>query len=517
MSRRFSAEDANRQMLVDDEFAFLDLREIGPFSEGHPLFAASAPYSTLEARVGALVPRPSVPLILIDGGDGIADAAAEALAPMGYSDVAVVDGGTPAWAAAGFTLFKGVHVPSKTLGELAEERFHPTIIDAETLVAWQREGRDFSLLDCRPPDEYQKMTVPDALCLPNGEIAHRLPALGQKGPILVTCAGRTRGILGALSLTRIAPEHEIYALENGTQGWALAGLELVRGMEPGALPKLSPEQAEQTCAHADAFVAAEAIMLASPADVAAFLDDGTRTTFLFDVRSADEAAADPLPAFTHVWSGQIVQATDGWIGVRRARIVLADDLGLRAALAAFWLRALGFEAHVVRIDDALRRLPASAHPKAPPIDIPEIGADIALLEVCDDGAGFLDLRHSAQYAAGHAQGSRWTIRPQLKAFVDSGRLLLVGDQGPQAELGVRELLRLGHRDVALVRGGFPALRDAGAAVETSGTMPLTTAIDVTSFAHGRHDGDLAASRRYLEWEKGLVSTLSPDERTTFHL
>ncbi|MGI9499982.1 MAG: rhodanese-like domain-containing protein, partial [Geminicoccaceae bacterium] len=229
MTDRIDAAEAYRRVQGNGEIAFLDLREAGPFSEGHPLFAVPAPYSTLEARIGALIPRPNTPLVLIDGGDGIASAGAEALASMGYTDIAVIDGGVPAWADAGFTLFKGVNVPSKILGELAEARWHPKTIDAPTFDAWQREGRALSLLDCRPPAEYRKMTVPGAACLPNGEIAHRLPVLDRETPIVVTCAGRTRGIIGSLGLTRVAPDREIYALEDGTQGWALAGFKLQRG------------------------------------------------------------------------------------------------------------------------------------------------------------------------------------------------------------------------------------------------------------------------------------------------
>lgn len=516
MNQNIDAKDANRWVLGDDEIAFLDLREAGPFSEGHPLFAVPAAYSTLEARIGDLVPRLDVRVIIIDGGDGIAEAGAEALASMGYTDISVIDGGAPAWAKAGLTLFRGVNVPSKTLGELAEERFRPKTIEPKTLAQWQHEGRAFAFFDCRPPAEYRKMTVPGAVCLPNGEIAHRLPTLNPEQPIVITCAGRTRGIIGALSLARIAPGREIYALENGTQGWALAGLDLERGLEPGALPELSPQQAEETCARAYSLLAAEGISLVTSADVAAFLDDKARTTLAFDVRSADEAKADPLPAFTHAWSGQIVQATDRWIGVRRARLVLADDLGLRAGLAAYWLRAQGFDVHIVRIDDALRRLPASTKPKTSSIEIPEIDAEGALAQVRQGLASLLDLRHSAHYAAGHVQGSRWTIRPHLRALTGTGRMLVIDDGGAAAALGVHELLRLGREDVALVRGGFSALCAAGAVVKTHGPLPLAAAIDVTSFAHGRHDGNLEASRRYLDWEQGLLQALSTDEWAAFN-
>ena len=41
---------------------------------------------------------------------------------MGYDTVAVMAGGSKAWAAAGFELFTGVNVPSKAFGELVEHR-----------------------------------------------------------------------------------------------------------------------------------------------------------------------------------------------------------------------------------------------------------------------------------------------------------------------------------------------------------------------------------------------------------
>lgn len=515
MVQAIGAEDVQARLHDRAEIAFLDLREAGPFSEGHPLFAVPAPYSTLEATIGALVPRTQVPVILIDGGDGIAEAGADALAAMGYDDLSIVDGGTQGWTEAGYRLFAGVNVPSKTLGELAEARWHPKTVDASTLAQWQNEGQRFSLLDCRPPSEYRKMTVPGALCLPNGEAAHRLSALDPSEKIVVTCAGRTRGIIGALGLARVAPKRDIYALENGTQGWALAGFDLERGATPGTMPGLSAAAAAETRARADRFLESEAIPLIGSADIAAFLEDEARSTFLFDVRSAEEASVDPLSAFRHVWSGQLVQATDRWVGVRRARLVLADDLGLRAGLAAFWLRALGFDVHVARIDDSLRTITRPDRPGMPVHPIPETDAATTLSEIQQGRALLLDLRPSSRHAAGRVAGSSWTIRPRLKEWVSTVRLLLIGDEGPEARLGASELLKLGHHDVALVRGGLEALHRAGAPIETGEPMPLATAIDVVSFAHGRHDGNLAASRQYLDWERTLISELSPQERATF--
>src|SRR5215212_10618827 len=159
------------------EVAFLDVREHGQYGEGHPLFAVNCPYSRLEALAPKLAPRATVPALLIDAGDGVAQRAARTLRRLGYTDVVWVDGGAPAWAAAGFTLFKGVNVPSKVLGELVEEAWHIPTVAPEELARWRSEGRRFRFFDTRPRPEWAKMTVPGTVCLPNGELAHRYDAV----------------------------------------------------------------------------------------------------------------------------------------------------------------------------------------------------------------------------------------------------------------------------------------------------------------------------------------------------
>ena len=312
------------------------------------------------------MPRRAVPVILIDGGDGVAERAASRLEAIGYTDVSTIDGGTQAWRAAGYTLFKGVNVPSKTLGELAEQVFHPRMIDAETLRQWKAEGRDFAFYDTRPPDEYRKMRVPGAVCLPNGELAHRHDAVRRdpSRPILITCAGRTRGLIGWAGLT-LAGIDNVYALENGTQGWALAGETLERGNEVGPYPALSPDQAAASAARAEDLAARHAIPFIDAAAFASLAADRERTLYLFDVRSAEEYAAGHVEGAVHAVGVQLVQSTDQWVGVRNARIVLADDTGLRAAIAAYWLARLGYEIFVLRAEDAAGLVHANAGPAAP--------------------------------------------------------------------------------------------------------------------------------------------------------
>jgi rhodanese-related sulfurtransferase len=336
VTRSIDPREAKARLHSGGEVAFLDLREAGEFGEGHPLFAVPCPYSRLELMVGGLVPNARVPVLTIDGGDGVGERAARRLERLGYEDVATVAGGTPGWAAAGFTLFKGVNVPSKTLGELAEAAWHPRMVDAATLARWRREGRGFRLFDARPPAEFAKMNVPGAACLPNGELAHRFAAAvpDRETPVVVNCAGRTRGIVGAIGLRLAGIVNPVFALENGTQGWALAGETLDRGSHAEPYPELDDHERAECWARARRLAEARGIPCIGLDALDMFRNDTERTTYLFDVRSAGEYEAGHLPGADYAPGGQLAQATDQWIGVRRARVVLADDTGLRATTSA---------------------------------------------------------------------------------------------------------------------------------------------------------------------------------------
>ena len=519
MSREVSASEAKALVHDGGEIAFLDVREAGEFGEGHPLFAVPCPYSRLEARIAALVPRRDVRLLLIDGADGVAERAVGVLEDLGYSDVSWVVGGVQAWGAAGYTLFKGVNVPSKTLGELAEHAMHPATIDAPTLARWQAERRPFQFFDARPAGEYAKMRVPGAVCLPNGELAHRFPVAvrDETTPVVVTCAGRTRSLIGVLGLRLAGIEAPVFALENGTQGWQLAGFDLERANPVADFPELDEGAAQKTRARAEAFLDRQSIAVVGRAQVEAWRADETRTTYLFDLRAPDEAAADPLPAFLPAISGQIVQATDQWVGVRHARLVLLDDLGLRAGIAAFWLRQLGYEVAVARLDDDFRALQPSGE-TVPLPGVESVAAATALQAVQAGQGRFIDVRASHAFREGHVAGALWGTRPRLDrlALDREVPVYLIGEEPAVIALAARDLGGLGVSAVNSVEGGQKALEACGAPVEASPESPSQEeAIDYLLFVHDRHDGNLESSRRYLAWEQGLIAQLDEAERASF--
>lgn len=338
-----------RHWLADGaELALFDVREAGQFGEGHLFFAVPLPYSRLELDAPRLAPRKDVRLVLVDGGDGIATLAAGRLEALGYRQVLVLDGGVAAWQAAGHPLFKGVNVPSKTFGELVEHAYATPHISAHELDQWRREGKRFVLLDGRTLEEHHKMTIPGSVACPNGELAYRIGTLVPDAdvPVVINCAGRTRSILGAQTLRNLGLANPVLALENGTQGWYLAGLTLEHGSR-ARYPDQVPQDLEAARAAAERLRQHFSIPLLDAAQAQAWVDDTHRTTYVLDIRSAEEVRAGTLAGAAHAPGGQLIQATDQYVGVRRSRLILLDNEQVRAPVVASWLYQLGFEVAVL--------------------------------------------------------------------------------------------------------------------------------------------------------------------------
>ena len=78
------------------ELALLDVREEAEFAKGHLFRASSLPLSRFELHIDGLVPRRGTPIVVCDGGEGLAETAARRLAGFGYGDAAVLAGGVAA-------------------------------------------------------------------------------------------------------------------------------------------------------------------------------------------------------------------------------------------------------------------------------------------------------------------------------------------------------------------------------------------------------------------------------------
>jgi rhodanese-related sulfurtransferase len=478
------------------------------------------PYSRFELGLPGLVPNRSVRLVLCDDGDGVAARAAARAAALGYTNVSVLEGGAPAWRAAGYTLYDGVNVPSKVFGELIEHARHTPRISAQDLEVMRERGDNFVIVDGRPWAEYRKMSIPGGICCPNGELVLRIRDIAPDPAtrIVVNCAGRTRSIIGAQTLIDFGVPNPVFALENGTQGWFLAGLELARNADR-RYGDARAESAEQQ-SRAQRFAIACGAPSVAPCAAHAWLGDAACTTYLFDIRTAEEFAADGLAGFVHAPGGQLVQATDQWVGVRGARIVIYDREAVRAPVIAGWLRQLGHDAYWLA-DPATaasldwRRNGAGAEPPT----LPSISAQEAAAALRAGSATALDLRPGMAHRKGHIAGAVWAIRPRIGTMQPPVRtIILVADEPAVSALAALDLAETGSSDIRLLAGGYAAWRDAGLPVEASPDRPSDAdCIDFLFFTHDRHDGNAEAARQYLAWEIGLLAQLDDQERGVFRL
>jgi rhodanese-related sulfurtransferase len=340
-----SAKHLSERLGGTDELALLDVREQGVHYRGHPFFACSAPLSRLEMMVEDLVPRRSAPLVLLDGGnEGLAGKAQARLRELGYTDVSILEGGCEAWKASGGELFSGVNVPSKAFGEFVEHQYETPRILAGELKKLIDEKKKLVILDSRPFEEYHRMNIPGGIDAPGAELAWRVHDIAPDPDtlVVVNCAGRTRSIIGCQSLRNAGIPNRVVALKDGTMGWELAGFKVERGSTRVA-PAPSEEGRKRARAVADGVAKKFAVKFASSSQVRDWQSGQTRSLYLLDVRSREEFEAKRIAGSRHAPGGQLVQATDEYIGVRNSRVVLVDPERVRSVMTASWLNQMGWE------------------------------------------------------------------------------------------------------------------------------------------------------------------------------
>jgi rhodanese-related sulfurtransferase len=355
-----------RALLLRDEIALLDVRHEAAFATGHPLFAANMAADRIALEAETRLPRKDVPIVVYDAGEGLVATATDRLTALGYTDVRALDGGLQAWQRAGYELFKDVNSYAKAFGELVESRRHTPSLSAEEVAALIGSKANVAVLDVRRPDEYATMNIPGSISVPGAELVLRAghAAPDPETTIIVNCAGRTRSIIGTQSLINVGVANKVVALRNGTIGWTLANQILEHGADRHGAVGLF--EGAKTNARDVAYRAG--VRHVSVEEATALEAQTQRTLYRFDVRARDEYAAGHIKGFRHYPGGQLVQEIDMAAPVRGARLLLTDDMGVRADMTASWLAQMGWETYVLEggYDRALERTPPLDLPKPDP-------------------------------------------------------------------------------------------------------------------------------------------------------
>jgi rhodanese-related sulfurtransferase len=514
---------ALKAMLSDGaELALVDLREELIFSQNHLLFARSVPLSRLELKFANLVPRRSTRIVLCDDGDGLVERAAEILFRSGYTNIFALDGGIAAWAAAGFELFSGVNVPSKAFGEFVEHESATPSIAADELDRLIRAGTDMVVLDSRPFDEYQRVSIPTAVNVPGAELVLRIRDLAPSPDtlVVVNCAGRTRSIIGAQSLINAGVPNKVVALRNGTMGWNLAGLTCERG---------KTKRADDASRYSLAWAKTAAEAVAKRFGVVRIdratlerwqAESDQRSLYLLDVRDPREYEAGHVPGALSAPGGQLVQATDQYVGTLGARIVLVDDAEVRAVMTASWLRQMGWNDVFVLVEAGNETgwPPGPVLGSPPPAELRLDCAGLAALTMRNE-ATVVDLSLSRDYRTAHIPGSYFAIRSRLSralaAILLRGTLVLTSEDGVLAGLAATEAQALVDHPVRWLDGGNAAWQAAGHPLTADDARLADEAVDAWLKPYERPNDTTKAMSEYLSWEVDLLARIARDGSTNF--
>ena len=518
--RTRSFEDVRRALLDHEEIALVDVREEDPHARSHPLFAANLSLSKLELEAPVRLPRLTVPVVVFDAGEGFAERAARRLGELGYTNVALLEGGLQGWRDAGGELFQDVNVPSKAFGELVESKRHTPSLEAAQVQALLDREADVVVLDARRFDEYQTMNIPGSINVPGAELVLRArqlapdPATG----IIVNCAGRTRSIIGAQSLITAGVPNPIAALRNGTIGWTLAGQALAHGSARRFDPNIDDEVRLAAATAARAVADRAQVGRTSRDEARRWAGEAVRTVYRFDVRAPEEYEAGHVPGFRNAPGGQLVQETDMFAPVRGARAILADNDGVRANMSASWLAQMNVEVYVV---DGLAAAdfgeqgsaPAARYAPTPPAVDEITPAELATL-LQSTGTVVLDFTASATYVKRHIPGAWYAVRALLGEAVrklpDARRYVLTCGSGLLARFAAPELAALAGKPVQVLSGGTNAWIEAGLPVESGESRLASPRIDRYRRPYEGTDNPREAMNAYLEWEYGLVAQLARD-------
>ncbi|MFZ9408316.1 MAG: rhodanese-like domain-containing protein, partial [Burkholderiaceae bacterium] len=443
------------------EWAFLDVREEGVFDRGHPFWAVNAPFSHLESRMPRLVPRKGTPLVLMDDADdGLARRAAQRLGQWGHHPIAVMQGGLKGWRDAGLPIYEGVHVPSKAFGEFVEHHEGTPSIDVKQLKDWQAQGRDMLVLDCRPFDEFQQSSLPGSTNCPGVDLVARTFSLVQSEDttVVVHCAGRTRGIIGAQSLINAGLPNPVVTLRNGMADWVLAGGTLAKGNSRVA-PPATPQGLLRALQAADQIAARFEVRTIDATQLQTLQADPDRTLYLLDVRTPEEFDSGHLVGSHSAPGGQLIQTLDAFVGTRGARVVLCDDTGVRARVAASWLVQMGWQ-EVFVLEQGLstpglvlaRGTARDEDEPAPEIDI------LALRQGLEQGDKvLLDLSDSLQFGKQHIPGAWFAVRARLAEALTRvpahHQLVLTCPDGRFAMRSLADAQALSAVPVVVLKGG----------------------------------------------------------------
>lgn len=303
----------------------------------------SLPGGELALRITDIVrERPDATVVVNCAGRTRSIIGARVLQRMGLP-VMSLKNGTAGWMLAGLELERGgarLELPTPSpQGQAAAEAYarrlaeedgvrYLSIDDLRTRVASDTSDPLY-LVDVRTEAEFRAGHIPGFWWFPGGQAVQRADDVVAvpSGTIAFCCDGIVRSTVAA-SWYRQMGFPNAYAVDGGIEAWQAAGGNLETGMAD--LPPFGLAEAE---------AAAPAI---SPRDLSASLREGQTPAVIF-VDPSDAFARGHVPGSRWLPRAWLELRTDQTAADRAQAIVVTDEDGRQAALAAATLKRLGYQ------------------------------------------------------------------------------------------------------------------------------------------------------------------------------
>lgn len=204
-----------------------DVRSLSAFMAGHVPGTIALPGGQAVQRADDFAAVQDSDIVFLDDGDARALITAYWYRRMGFMRVGVLEGGVPAWRAAGHAVETG-RGRTTPMG-LAAARAAVATADPAAVIRMLDEHPNAVVIDVGTSRQFAAGHVPQAQWLPRGWLELRIGDMAKfDDVIIVTAAQGAQAVLAGATLTAMG-YRRVTALASGTTSWAESGGTLATG------------------------------------------------------------------------------------------------------------------------------------------------------------------------------------------------------------------------------------------------------------------------------------------------
>jgi rhodanese-related sulfurtransferase len=223
-----SSPELSRTLETKSINYLIDVRSEGEFASGHVPGSINVPGGQAVQRADDFVAVRNAPIVFISNESARAVMAAYWYRQMGFSHVAVLQGGLRAWAESGGRV-EGGSLRNEPIGfEAAQQAVR--VVDPRTVEGKTRDS-SVLLLDVGTSLDFEAAHLPGAKWISRGWLDLKLPEVyaDRNQPMVVTCPDGRQSILAALTLGELGYS-DVVVLGGGVRAWSAAGLPTGQGV-----------------------------------------------------------------------------------------------------------------------------------------------------------------------------------------------------------------------------------------------------------------------------------------------